>query len=71
MGGLIQDANTTTESGIPILHRIPLVDKLFGQTRDEVRRTELLVMILPKRLPDTTYNSVFASGEFIELIACL
>ena len=48
LGGLIQDTNTIAESGIPILHRIPLVGKLFGQTRDEVRRTELLVMITPR-----------------------
>ena len=48
LGGLIQDTNTIAESGIPILHRIPLVGKLFGQTRDEARRTELLVTITPR-----------------------
>ena len=48
LGGLIQDTQTNAESGIPILHRIPLLGKLFGQTRDEVRRTELLVMITPR-----------------------
>ena len=48
LGGLIQDTQTNAESGIPILRRIPVVGKLFGQTRDEVRRTELLVMITPR-----------------------
>ena len=48
LGGLIQDTQTNAESGIPILHRIPVLGKLFGQTRDEVRRTELLVMITPR-----------------------
>ena len=48
LGGLIQDTKTNAESGIPILHRIPVFGKLFGQTRDEVRRTELLVMITPR-----------------------
>ena len=48
LGGLIQDTQTNAESGIPVLHRIPLLGKLFGQTRDEVRRTELLVMITPR-----------------------
>ncbi len=48
LGGLIQDTETKAESGIPILHRIPLLGKLFGQTRDEMRRTELLIMITPR-----------------------
>ena len=48
LGGLIQDTETNAESGIPVLRRIPLLGKLFGQTRDEMRRTELLVMITPR-----------------------
>ena len=48
LGGLIQDTSTSAESGIPILHRIPVIGKLFGQTRDEARRTELLIMITPR-----------------------
>ena len=48
LGGLIQDTQTSADSGIPVLHRIPVLGKLFGQTRDEVRRTELLVMITPR-----------------------
>ena len=48
LGGLIQDTQTSADSGIPILHRIPVLGKLFGQTRDEIRRTELLVMITPR-----------------------
>ena len=48
LGGLIQDTETNAESGIPVLRRIPFFGKLFGQTRDEVRRTELLVMITPR-----------------------
>ena len=47
LGGLIQDTATNAQSGIPVLHRIPWLGKLFGQTRDEARRTELLVMITP------------------------
>ena len=48
LGGLIQDTQTSADSGIPILHRLPVLGKLFGQTRDEMRRTELLVMITPR-----------------------
>ena len=52
LGGLIQDTQSSAESGIPILHRIPVVGKLFGQTRGEERRTELLVMITPRVIRD-------------------
>ena len=48
LGGLIQDTESNLESGVPLLHKIPLFGKLFGQTRDEKRRTELLVMITPR-----------------------
>lgn len=48
LGGLIQDTESSAESGIPVIHRIPLLGKLFGQSRDEMRRTELLVLITPR-----------------------
>lgn len=48
LGGLIQDTKTVSEGGIPILHKIPVLGKLFGQTRDEGRRTELLVLLTPR-----------------------
>ena len=54
LGGLIQDTQTNAESGIPVLHRIPVLGKLFGQTRDEARRTELLVMITPRVIRNRT-----------------
>ena len=48
LGGLIQDTQTDADSGIPVLHRIPVLGRLFGQTRNETRRTELLVLITPR-----------------------
>lgn len=52
LGGLIQDSKTNNESGLPGLHKLPLVGNLFGQTSDEVRRTELLVLITPRVVRD-------------------
>jgi len=52
LGGLIQDSKTNNESGIPGLYKIPLIGKLFGQTTNELRRTELLVMITPRVVRD-------------------
>jgi general secretion pathway protein D len=48
LGGLIQNTQTANEGGIPLLHKIPLLGKLFGQTSNENRRTELLVLITPR-----------------------
>jgi len=47
LGGLIQDLETQTESGIPLLRNLPLIGKLFGTTSDQARRTELIVLITP------------------------
>lgn len=52
LGGLIQDSHTTNESGIPGLYKIPLLGKLFGQTTNEQRRTELLVLLTPRVVHD-------------------
>ena len=48
LGGLIQDNETGTESGIPGLYKIPLLGKLFGRTKNELVRTELLILITPR-----------------------
>ena len=48
MGGLIQERGNTSKSGVPILHKLPLVGNLFGTTNDEAQRTELLVVITPR-----------------------
>lgn len=48
MGGLIQERGTSSKSGVPILHTIPVLGNLFGNTTNEGARTELLVVITPR-----------------------
>lgn len=48
MGGLIQGNSTTSKSGVPILHNIPVLGNLFGTTSNIGSRTELLVVITPR-----------------------
>lgn len=48
MGGLIQERDTNSKSGIPVLHTVPVVGNLFGTTGNEGSRTELLVIITPR-----------------------
>ncbi len=48
MGGLIQGNSTTSKSGVPVLHSIPVLGNLFGTTSNMGSRTELLVVITPR-----------------------
>lgn len=48
LGGLIREQNQVGNSGIPILHEIPVIGSLFGRKINDVARTELLVLITPR-----------------------
>jgi len=48
LGGLIQQAEGNTDTGIPGLNRIPVLGRLFGSTNRSRNRTELIVLITPR-----------------------
>jgi len=48
LGGLIRDSAIEGESGLPYIRNIPVLGKLFGQSNDSTRRTELIVLITPR-----------------------
>jgi MSHA biogenesis protein MshL len=48
IGGLMQNKKTTVESGIPYLRDLPLIGALFGQTRESIVQSELVILIQPK-----------------------
>jgi general secretion pathway protein D len=48
LGGLIQQQNTNTTTGIPFLSDIPILGRLFGTTSKSKSRTELIVLITPR-----------------------
>ena len=50
LGGLIQDNDSEGDSGIPFLHKIPVLGGLFGSKNDGSNRTELLVTISPRAI---------------------
>jgi general secretion pathway protein D len=52
LGGLIRENTSLTQSGLPILHKLPLIGPLFGATNQEQRRTELVVLITPRAVQD-------------------
>lgn len=48
LGGLIREVESGDRSGVPVLHRLPLVGKLFGGTGNDASRAELLVLLTPR-----------------------
>lgn len=53
LGGLIQDRRTKGDSGLPFISEVPILGNLFKTTNDEVKRTELLVLLTPRVIRDT------------------
>ncbi len=48
LGGLIQDADTNTNSGVPGLNRLPVVGGLFSYRQDSTERKELFIVLRPE-----------------------
>jgi general secretion pathway protein D len=48
LGGLIQQDEGKTDTGVPGLNRVPIVGRLFGTTNRNRDRTELIVLITPR-----------------------
>lgn len=48
LGGLIQNRRTTTQNGVPFLHRIPVLGFLFGFKEEKIEKTELVLVITPR-----------------------
>lgn len=63
LGGLIQNNHDLTESGLPVLHTLPVIGNLFGTTSDNQDRTELLVLITPRAITNRT-SALQATEEF-------
>jgi general secretion pathway protein D len=48
LGGLIQTRRTTTKTGIPFMNRIPVLGILFGNTTEQIQKTELIILVTPR-----------------------
>lgn len=50
LGGLIQDQRASTDRGVPLLMRLPLIGRLFRSERDTTEKRELLIFLTPRIL---------------------
>jgi general secretion pathway protein D len=65
LGGLIGDERTVSRTGVPVLSDLPLIGQLFGVSENRAERTELLVFITARVLPDPDANAA-VTRELIE-----
>ena len=47
LGGLISSSTGSTNNGVPILNKLPLIGKLFSKDSENQDRTELMIMVIP------------------------
>jgi len=57
IGGIIQETNSVTKAGIPLLDRIPWIGGFFGATSTSKSRTELIIFLTPRVIYDTNQIS--------------
>jgi general secretion pathway protein D len=57
IGGFIQETYSQSSSGVPFLHRIPILGAAFGTKSISKARTELIVFLTPRVIYDTNQIS--------------
>jgi len=63
LGGLISENDTFNQNGIPLLHKLPWIGPLFGETDKKNNKTELVVLLTP-RVVGTRQDARFITNEF-------
>ena len=62
IGGIINETSTFSSSGVPGLHRLPIVGAAFGSRSYGKKRTELIIFMTPRVIYDNT-DMIDASDE--------
>jgi type II secretory pathway component GspD/PulD (secretin) len=70
IGGLIEDSKTNSQNMIPCLGSIPGLGLLFGQLRDDIGKSELIVLITPSiiALDGKNVEAIEKTGKVEELL---
>jgi general secretion pathway protein D len=64
IGGIIEESKASSSSGIPWLHRIPVLGAVFGNKSTTTARTELIVFLTPHVIYDT--NQIAEATEEVK-----
>ncbi|AIE75869.1 MULTISPECIES: type IV pilus secretin PilQ [unclassified Synechocystis] len=72
LSGIISELQRSTTSKVPILGDLPVIGALFRQSTDTTDRSEVIILMTPKIIPDGTeaqfgfrYNPDAATAEFL------
>jgi general secretion pathway protein D len=65
IGGLIRQDDSKVKSGIPFLHKIPILGYLFGSTDTDKERTELVILLTP-RVIKTKQEANAVTNKFVD-----
>jgi general secretion pathway protein D len=63
IAGIINESDTSSSAGIPVLHRLPIVGYVFGSKSISRERTELVIFMTPRVIYDT--NEVTEASDEI------
>jgi len=61
IGGIINESNTYSTAGFPLLHRLPVVGAAFGSRSYGKERTEMIIFMSPRVIYDT--NEISEASE--------
>ena len=64
IGGIIEEKETKSHEGIPLLSSIPILGNLFRHTSYSTEKTELIVIIIPHVITNRTEGEEVTS-EFL------
>lgn len=62
IGGLFNSSDSNNKNSFPLLGRIPIMGKLFSNTKNETEETELVIAITP-RIIETEFEEMVAPGK--------
>lgn len=68
IGGLIEDNNSTSRTGVPWLSDVPLVGDLFSQRDDSTSKRELIIFIRPTIIknPDVNHGDLTSVSRYLK-----
>jgi general secretion pathway protein D len=53
LAGIINESDTSSSAGIPVLHRLPYIGYIFGSKSISKERTEMVIFMTPRVIYDT------------------
>lgn len=62
LAGLINDNDTKSSAGLPWLHEMPVLGRLFGTAKDESNKTEVVLLITPRIIRNLSQENLPLGG---------